>query len=282
MGQSMATAQVLPLDNPQTRPAGANMKWLALVLSGLVLTIAHGPLFFLHLSQIWLRDHYQFFPLVFAGAAVLAWSRLRNLGPLSAGSSSVTFGLLAAAWIILAASELLYSSWLGAVATLTVIPAILYGMGGGRLFRAAFPAWLLLWLVIPPPFEWDRELILSLQALTTHWASHALDLLGVYHVMAGNVVEVEGKRMLVEESCAGISSLFSVLAVTTFFVLWSRRPLWRAVGLIGAAIGWVLLANVARVAGVVYLTTHWGVDVTEGWRHDAFGAVVFSLALVSI
>jgi hypothetical protein len=49
-----------------------------------------------------------------------------------------------------------------------------------------------------------------------------------------------------------------------------------------AAVGWVLIANVARVVTVAYGTTHWGVDLTEGWRHEALGAGVFGLALALV
>jgi len=88
--------------------------------------------------------------------------------------------------------------------------------------------------------------------------------------------------LLVEEACSGINSLFSVLACTVFFVLWAGRPRLRAVLLVGTALAWVLLSNVARVAGVTYLSTARGIDLTEGWRHEAFGLLLFGLTLVMI
>jgi exosortase len=249
---------------------------------GGILALACGPPLILHLQQIWLRPHYQFFPLALLGAAVLAWARLQGLGALTPGPAGKTALLLAAAWGLLAAAELLYSSWLGAVAALVLLAAVLYGVGGGRLFRAALPAWVLLWLLVPPPFELDRRLILALQAWTSWWSSSVLDFLGVFHVLAGNVVEINGRPLLVEEACAGINSLFSVLACTVFFVFLVRRPPVRAVLLIAAAVGWVLAANVARVVGVVYLLDRCDLDLTTGWRHDAFGMALFGLALVLI
>ena len=141
---------------------------------------------------------------------------------------------------------------------------------------------MLLGLIIPPPFELDRQLILALQSLTVRWASAVLDFFGVYHVMAGNVVEIGGRRLLVEEACSGVNSLFSLLACTLFFVFLVRRPLVHALFLLMATVGWVLVANVARVVTVAYGTIHWSVDLAEGWRHEALGAAVFGVALALV
>jgi exosortase len=237
------------------------------------------PLLFLHGRQLWLRPHYQFFPLVVLGAGVLAWQRHAGCAPLRPGNRFVTGSLLGLAWLLLAAAELLYSSWLAAVSILVLAAGLLWAFGGARLFRHLLPAWLLLWLAVPPPLELDRDLILALQGWTARASSAVLDLLGVFHVMAGNVVEVDGRKLLVEEACSGVNSLFSVLACTMFLMFLMRRPVWHCVVLLAAAIGWVLAANVARVVGVVLLETRGGIDVTSGWRHDVFGLALFAIAV---
>jgi exosortase len=233
----------------------------------------------LHARQIWMRPQYQFFPLALIGAAVLAYLRLRGLGPLTPPPARRAWPPLLAAWVLLAAAELLYSSWLGAAAAMAASAAMLYAIGGRRLCRAALPAWLLLWLTVPPPFELDRQLILWLQSLTARWASALLDVIGLSHVMAGNVVELGGRRLLVEEACSGVNSLFSALACTLFYIFLVRRPPVRAVLLLAAAAGWVLAANVVRVAGVAYFAARWGIDLTDAQRHEALGAGMFVAAL---
>ena len=276
----MATIETSPQEITRTGSMGAP-PW-GLLAAGACVLLAHLPLVAVHAQQLWIRPHYQFFPLVLLGAAVLAWSRRGQVGSLTPGSAVRTSLVLAAAWILLAAAELLYSSWLAAVACLVVVAALLYGIVGGRLLRLLLPAWALLWLAIPPPFGLDSLLVRSLQTLTTRWSSGVLDLLRVYHVMEGNVVEVGGRRLLVEEACAGINSLFSVLACTLFFVLLVRRPPLRAFLLTLAAVAWVLLANVGRVVTVAYFSARGGVNLADGWRHDALGLLLFALALVMI
>src|SRR5262249_45521662 len=162
-------------------------------------------------------------------------------------------------------ASILYSPWLGAVAALVTVAALAYGIGGKSLLRRILPAWVFLWLLIPPPFGLDGRLISMLQTLTSRFAGRVLDTFGVFHVMAGNVVEVGEQRLLVEEACSGIHSFLTVLVVTVFFVLWARRPLLPAALLVVAAVGWALVGNVARVVGVTVFSTQWGFNVTTGW-----------------
>ena len=274
------TPPVVP-DAPATRPAAPSRRTAfpwgpALVVA--VVVAAHLPLLVLHVRQIWMRPHYQFIPLLPLGAAVLAFLGLRRLGPVAPAPPLRAALMLGAAWVVLAAAVLLYSSWLGAVAALAALAAALYAVGGARLFRALLPAWLLLCCAVPPPFELDRQLVLWLQSLTARWASAVLDFLGLYHVMAGNVVEVGGRRLFVEEACSGVNSLFSALACVLFFALLMRRRPLRIALLLTATVGWVLAANVARVAGIAYLLGRFGVDLTNGWRHEALGAGLFVAA----
>jgi exosortase len=247
---------------------------------GAVLLLAHVPLLAAHAGQLWERPHYQFFPVLLLGAAVLAVARLRGVGPLTPGRGVLAYPLLAAAWLGLLGAELVHSSWLAATATQLFLLAAAYALGGAALVGRLLPAWILLWLAVPPPFNLDRSLVLALQDLTAAWSSRLLDLLGIWHVMAGNVVEIAGRRLLVEEACSGVNSLFSVLACTLFFVFWARRRPLHGALLLLAAVAWVLAANVARVVLVTVATTRWGVNLVDGWRHDAVGFALFTVALL--
>jgi exosortase len=260
----------------RSRPSG---RALLLLLVAAALLAAHLPLLAQHAVQIWLRPHYRFFPLVLVGAGVLAWLRLRGQ-PASAPGRPWLAGLaLTAAWLALAAAVVLSSSWLGAVAALATLAAVTYAVGGVTLCGRLAPSWVLLWLAVPPPLELDRDLILWLQGETTRWSSAVLDLLGVFHLTAGHVVEIDGRRLLVDQACSGVNSLFSVLACTLFLIFLAGRPLLRAALLLAAALVWVLLVNVARVAGVALILARWDVDLSTGWRHDAFGLVLFACAV---
>jgi exosortase len=282
-GQTMSITELSPpiLAPARHHAAARRITWSAAVAASCIV-LAHLPLLAVHAQQIWLRPHYQFFPLVVAGALVLLFARTRRLGPLVPGAAMPVLVFFAAAGSVLLVALLLHSSWLAAVAAILSVAAALVAVGGGRLLWAGTPALILLCVAIPPPFELDRSLILALQGLTARCGSRVLDLLGVYHVLAGHIVETGGRQFFVEEACSGINSLFSVVGGTLFLVFLFRRHPAHAVVLLLAAVVWVLVANVLRVAGVVYLATAQGIDLTAGWRHEAVGYALFAVALLLV
>jgi exosortase len=273
----MSTIYAAP--QPETRDLAKNGPAPSLLGLSALIVAAYVPLVMTHGQYLWMRPHYQFFPLILLGAAVLAWSRSAELKRLESGSFSLSIVLAASAWLALAGAELLNSSWLAAVAALVFALAVLYGLGGKALVRPMLPAWIFLWLLVPPPFGFDYSLILRLQTLTTRWSSTLLDLVGVFHGITGHVIEIGGQQLFVEEACAGINSLFSILACALFYVFYTRMRALRAVVILLASLLWVLLANVARVFLVAYLLKRWDVNLALGWRHDALGFALFGVAL---
>jgi exosortase len=277
----MSITALAPTPTSRERSAANPAPWAAVAVVG-CLVLAHLPLLAAHAQQMWLRPHYQFFPFVVVGAIVLLVARTRSLGKLT--PADTLHGLLAFAMpaALLAIAELLHSSWLGAVSAVLSAGAALFAVGGTRLLRAGLPTLLLLCVAIPPPLELDRTLILVLQTWTAQCGSRVLDLLGVYHVLAGHVVQTAGRQFFVEESCSGVNSLFSVFGCTLFFVFFHRRHPVPAALLLVTAVAWVLAANVVRVVGVVYLGTAHGIDLSDGWRHDALGYALFAVVLLLV
>ncbi|QEG27279.1 Transmembrane exosortase (Exosortase_EpsH) [Gemmata obscuriglobus] len=244
--------------------------------------VAVAPFLVWHLRWMSVRAHYEAFPLVVLGAAVLAWVRFRH--PLTCASEGpaaprMMWAGLLVGWVGVVAAEVLSSSWLACVSVMILVPPLAYGLGGREVFRRVLPAWGLLWLLVPPPMDFDRLLILQLQGLTTVWSGAVLDALEVFHLAAGNVIEIDGRSLLVEQACSGINSLFSLLACTLFLVLLTRRGWGRGTLLMLAAVGWVLVANVTRVVLVAMLETRWGVTAATGWRHEAIGVSLFTVAV---
>ena len=127
-------------------------------------------------------------------------------------------------------------------------------------------------MAVPLPFGLDSRFVLSMQTVTSRWSSWVLDFLGVYHQLSGNVVEIAGNRLLVEEACAGVNSLFSLVACCLFLIFYLRRPGVRAVLLVAATLGWVLVCNVVRVTMIAIAADRWHYDLATGWRHDALAS----------
>ena len=247
--------------------------------------MAHVPLLLAHGRLLWLRPHYQFFPIVVAGAAILAGRAWRQamVGPPAPRLGAILLGLN---WVMLATAVVLGSPWLGAVAFWELLAAAAVLIGGLSALRAALPALAFLLLVIPPPFDLDTRLVNGLQSLTSKCSDRVLDYVGVLHVRSGNVVEVADKKYGVDEACSGINSLLSTLAVTLFYIFWTRVYWVRAILLILAAVFWVVVANVIRVVLIVWVDHRWGLDLSKDeyngyllYQHTILGFILFGLTL---
>jgi exosortase len=252
---------------------------VAYVLLASWLLFAHLPLLLIQFRELWFHPQYKCFPIILAGTALLAVAGFRTAPPCQPGSKWALRLLMFGAWSLLAVSALFCSPWLSVVSLLAAAGAFIFGVGGKTLFRHMFPAWAYGWLLVSPPMGLDEPLLSFLRSCTSRASSGVLDLLKVYHVLFGNVIEVNGKRLLVDEACSGIHSFFALVPVVIFYVFWTRRPLSWSVLLVIAAAGWALVANIVRVTGITLFASRWEIDLTTGWKHEVFGLLVYAVAL---
>src|SRR5438067_2029850 len=128
----MSTIESVPACVERSKATATAVPW-RLGAMGLLWIGAYLPLVSAHARQLWLRPHYQFFPLVLVGAVVLFCSRLKDAGPLSPGSGRWSAMWVSVTLALTAVAVLLNSSWLGAVALLSTLAAVLFGIGGRPL-----------------------------------------------------------------------------------------------------------------------------------------------------
>jgi exosortase len=249
------------------------------VVFAAVVILAHLPLFLLHLRNLWvLRPHYQFFPLLLGGIGWLLWKRWPRWS-VHVPPSWWSRGLLGGGLAVLAVSALFFSPWLAAVAMVLSIGGLIGRYAVPGQWRDWLPVWLVMWLIVPPPFRLDFRLILWLQSSTSRAASLLLDVLGVQHLMEGNVLVLPGHRMLVDEACSGVNSVLVLLVLTALFVVAARRPLvWTGL-LLASSVAWAWAANVVRVATIAIVQAWIQLDLSSGWRHELLGYVTILLAL---
>jgi exosortase len=246
----MSHSATATLDAP---PSAKPLNNLPIAVAATVLLLAHVPILAWHMHFLSLRPHYEFYPLVFLGAAFLAWQGLRRAGIVRAPNESLSlvrlllwgvlesfylligYGvrtsvtpearrmgtiLLVINWVMLTAAVVLNSPLLGMLSFIELMAAVAVLAGGWLALRAVVPALIFMFLIVPPPFGLDSKLVTSLQTLTSKVSSRVLDRIGVIHYRDGNTVEIGGKQYFVDTACSGINSLFSTIAVTLFCVLY--------------------------------------------------------------
>ena len=254
---------------------------LPLVAYVLIL-VSHLPMLVLQLRKMWLTEHYRYFPFLLAAFAFLAWHRWQQIsGAKVCRPTRASLAVLFVSFVLLATSQLLWSPWLGTVAAILGVLAVILSFGRSVASSVA-PVWLLLWLLLPLPFRWDERFILWLQGISSQGGSFLLDYFGCNHVLAGYIIEIPGRYFLVEEACSGVQSLFTLLATAAILAVWLRRPVIHGLLLIASAAFWAIAVNVIRVTLVVSLFVQGGIDVGAGWQHAAFGAGLFVVELLML
>jgi exosortase len=240
------------------------------------------PLTTAYYGQLWNLPNYQFFPWAWLGAGVLAWRGWKESAASRTGSVLVKVALIATSLFVLAAAVFLESPWLACVALFIALAALAYDAAGSAAFVRYGPAAFVLLTTLRPPLGADVALIAALQRITARAAGGVLDILDVTHYLAGNVIVVPGRRLLVEEACSGVNSLFSAGCGTLFYLLWCRRGWLSSLILLASVPIWVVVANTFRVAATAVLRVRFDVAADEGRLHDALGLAVFGLAMALI
>jgi exosortase len=250
----------------------------AIVFAAVVIA-CHLPLVWIQLHNLWsYRPHYEFFPLLLAGVGWLMWKRWPRKRPDTPAPtwSSVVLGCGCG---LLAIAVLLWAHWVATVALIVSLAGLLGRYWPAGQWRDWVPVWLLLWLIVPPPLGLDFRLITRLQSSTSAMASRVMDLLGILHLMEGNVLVLPGNRMLVDEACSGVNSVLVLLTLTAMYVVAVRRPLIWAAVLLPSSIAWAWAANTVRVTTIAIAQAWFEWDLSTGWQHEVLGYVTISLAL---
>ena len=168
-----------------------------------------------------------------------------------------------------------------AVAGLALAGAFL--LGGARWGRwFAFPVLFSL-VAAPWPERLENTVVQGLMRGVSAAAVEFLDVvLGVPAVRRGNLIEVAGGLIGVEEACSGIRSLQATLMAGLFLGEYYRlRGTRLRVGLVLAGAGLAVATNLARTFFLVWLNVREGPAAFARW-HDRAGLIVLVTCLVGL
>ena len=197
-------------------------------------------------------------------------------------------GSLHAAWLLLGLPLLLMAIYgrsfrllgLESAATyLTLVLLAAYYWGVPAIRRNWVAVAYLGFLVKPPDMlvaEWTQPLKIAISE-----ASVTLLEAFEYPIAASGVlIQVAQYELLVQQACAGLGSLVTLLAMGMVYVHLSRPATNRhAILLLLLIVPIALLANLLRVLILVLLTYHVSDAVAQSFAHDLAGVLTFILSL---
>jgi exosortase len=132
---------------------------------------------------------------------------------------------------------------------------------------------------VPLPKAWDDRIALPLQSLATTTSEAVFDAFGWVVVRQGNVLQLPGLKLLVEDACSGVHSLYALAALGVAWVGFVERPWWLRVTLVLATVPISVLANAIRVVVTGWLAYKVDPKYAQGVSHETTGMIVFAIGL---
>ena len=196
-----------------------------------------------------------------AGLAPSAW----GFAVLAAGAAVHLAGVLGAG---------LFAS---SLAFLISVAGVIVCLGGFGLLRTlAFPLLLTLFMLPKLAIVYDQA-TLPLQLLASRMAAGLSTLSGAAVIREGNILDLGGHRVAVDEACNGIRYLLSLGFLSVVFAYMVDRGPWMRWVLLAAAVPVAIIANALRVAASARVTA-----LDAGTPHELIGVLIFTLSLAVI
>jgi exosortase len=215
--------------------------------------------------------------LVIPAAAYMAWTRRRDLAQVPRQPSF--WGILLLSWGALQAMLGLAAQWIwvSRMAFLVSLVGCIVALYGLRMVRElAYPLCTLILMVAPPTFVYER-LTLDLQLLASRLGEIALEAIGYSVVRDGNILELVGTKLSVEEACSGVRSLLSIIFMCTLYdYFFVTGKVMRTLILV-LAIPVAIIGNAGRIVATG-IASQYNRELIHGAAHEAFGYASVLLA----
>jgi exosortase len=261
-------------------PATYATSGLQAILLGALLAAAFWPVL-VSIYGSWFdeRSYMEHGILVVPAAAYMAWAKRDKLATVPIRPS--LWGVVLLAWGALQAVLGSLGQWVWVSRTAFLVSfvgciALVYGFQ--MIKELMYPLCTLVLMIAPPSFVFE-SLTLRLQLLASRLGAAALEALGYSVLREGNILEMVGIKLSVEEACSGIRSLVAILFMCVlynyFFVEKKSMRVW----ILLFAIPIAILGNAVRIVatGIAGQYNHaWA----SGETHEAFGYVSVVVAAI--
>lgn len=176
-------------------------------------------------------------------------------------------------WILL--------NWYIAVSAISFTLLIIAQLGGRPwLFHFGFPV-LFVFSAVPWPVAIENLILQNLMEINASITATVLSMGSMEAVARGNIIEIGGQLIGVEEACSGIRSLQTSLMMSLFLGEFYRIRAWNRVWLLLLSFLLSFLFNSRRTVVLTYIGATEGIDSLESW-HDPLGYAVLAISLIGL
>jgi exosortase len=283
-----APSAALPADSmPAARTAGlGTAPKLNLALAALLWLWLAGELGF----EWSVSDQYGYGLFVPFLTAYLLWLRTEDrpaprpkggAGALPAFLALVALAQYPIAVIFSANADWRLLAWGEALLALAATMWLLAHWGGWPWVRHFGPALLLFLFAVPWPSLLQITVVNELMTWVAGVVTEILNLMGYGAQQNGNIIQVHGTPVLVEEACSGVRSIQSTIMAGWLVGEWWRFRAWGRAGLLVWAVLIAVLFNLLRTFILAWMAATGGPALMEHW-HDFTGHLVFGLSFTTV
>ena len=210
--------------------------------------------------------------LVIPAAGYIAWTKRDELArvPVRPSFWGIPLLLWGAGQAILGTAA--HWMWISRTAFLVSLAGCIAVTYGFQMMRSlAYPLSTLI-LMIPPPALVFERVTWNLQMLVSRLGETSLELMGYSVVREGNILELVGTKLSVEEACSGIRSLFAILFMCVLYNYFFVRGNFMRALLLVMAVPIAILGNVCRIVATG-VASQYNQQLIRGTAHEIFGYV---------
>jgi exosortase len=179
-------------------------------------------------------------------------------------------------------SALLHVYFSSGFSMLIVIAGLVLHFYGEKVFRAILFPLLFLVFMIPLPIIVVAYICFKLKILAAQLATMMLNLIGFSAIQEKSVIKMAHSYVLVEDSCGGLRSLISLIALGCIFAYRLKLRLTKKMVLFVSAIPIAIITNACRIVFLSVVGEVWGAQYTQGFLHAFSGYAVFAFAFLML
>jgi exosortase len=186
----------------------------------------------------------------------------------------LVFGL--AVFFLGEATDISFTCWF---AFFPVILSSIYLIYGKTTFYNFAPPILLLFMAKPLPDSLVVRLFWPLQVMAAKVSKDVLSALSVPVYLSGNIIEIPGMRLMVEEACSGMRSVMAMITLSLIVSYFMEMRIIYKIILVIFSLFVAIVLNVFRVATTGILAYFYDPASASGFFHTFSGLVVFVIGL---
>lgn len=215
----------------------------------------------------------------------LIWQRRHQLARCRVAPSFRGLLVLAPALLLHIVATWWNVHFVSGFAMLSALWALAWTFWGAQVVRVLRVPLAFLAFMVPLPgvllIAISFKMKLAAATMATWFLQHGF---GMSAVQAGSTIHLPGLAIVIDDTCSGLRSLISLLALSTLwgFVMPGIVARGQRLALVAASIPIALVANMVRILVLIVLGAVYGPKAAAGFIHYGSGIVVFGIALVAL